>query len=401
MSYFDGVSAEVAQPDCQQTRSMHSPITGTPGSSKPHYHTIPPLSRPQTLRRQNTLELLKNGPTDLYLDCLQNPSSINKIAPLNRASTTVKTTEQNIVSLHGRSYNQVCEDASSISKSKDTAISDDKLCLGSESISQVTPSQLADLMSGQEPSSILILDLRSYVSFQQRRVKDAINVCIPTTLLKRPSYSIAKIIASVPDSARARLLRWTDMNSIILYDTDSFTLNEFSPIGQTAKKFCCTGWQGSVYCVKGGFATILKDCNKLVDHYPKTYELAPKSKGRPTLSLRDIGAFTTTLSGKQSAANPFFTNIRQNMDLIGGVGEPIALQAPRVPKEVQELLPVWLRRIAYEPGGSQLVADKFLHIEQEEQRRLQSILNPSCAFDNTANGRYSIAAGVERGDKNR
>lgn len=123
-------------------------------------------------------------------------------------------------------------------------------------------------------------------------------------------------------------------------------------------------------------------------------------------------------------ANPFFDNIRQNLELSHGGGhERIALGlAPEVAARADDL-PPWLAQLALmsDAESAERLAEEFYRVELGEQKRLQAVMDwhsksssvvvmqskPGQRDD--ANGDqmdddyfpYSITAGVERGTKNR
>lgn len=115
------------------------------------------------------------------------------------------------------------------------------------------------------------------------------------------------------------------------------------------------------------------------------------------------GIFNCPLPVNQSAINPFFSNIRQNMDLIDGVGEiPIKLPQSMGSERISQL-PSWLKEVALDPRGAKIVADRFLAIEKAEQKRMQDALNVSVKYDSPTSTRPKphTLAGVEKGAKNR
>lgn len=79
--------------------------------------------------------------------------------------------------------------------------------------------------------------------------------------------------------------------------------------------------------------------------------------------------------------NPLFSSIRQNMDLIGGVGEPIPIRVPDdcTPTKMS-MLPQWLQDVISTNDGAARVADRFLEIEQAEKRRLESAFSSACTI---------------------
>ena len=105
----------------------------------------------------------------------------------------------------------------------------------------------------------------------------------------------------------------------------------------------------------------------------------------------------------KTAANPFFGNIRQNMDLIGGVGQ-VPIERPSVlsEKHISEL-PAWLREAAEVNNNGKLVADRFLKIEQDEQDRMQKALSANVSYGSPSSNISQCVqiAGIEKGTKNR
>jgi len=135
-------------------------------------------------------------------------------------------------------------------------------------------------------------------------------------------------------------------------------------------------------------------------------------------------------------ANPFFDNIRQNLELShGGITERIPLALPKEQAERADELPPFLRDLVKMPEeeSMELLAKQFHRLERGEQERLQSVMDvlsrdnssetgtsqvgthvarsadeverlmSEAADENGPKGYYpfSITAGVERGTKNR
>lgn len=118
----------------------------------------------------------------------------------------------------------------------------------------ITPKDLSDLITRFSTNGLLLLDVRTYKSFSESRIKTAVNLCIPTTLLKRPSFNVAKLsetFANNPD--KERFGKWKQMKYIIVYDTDSKDASETSALAaiHTLSKFSREGWAGSSFILKG------------------------------------------------------------------------------------------------------------------------------------------------------
>jgi hypothetical protein len=76
-------------------------------------------------------------------------------------------------------------------------------------------------------------------------------------------------------------------------------------------------------------------------------------------------------------ANPFFDNIRQNLELShGGITERISLNLPPEVTCRAHELPAFLRDLVEKPSSetAAILAHEFENVERDEQRRLQSIM---------------------------
>lgn len=275
----------------------------------------------------------------------------------------------------------------------------------------IKPAQLAELIYKCSTNSLLLLDVRTYKLFATSRISTAVNLCIPTTLLKRPSFNVAKLSDTFANNQdKKRFDRWQQMKYIVVYDADSQDPGDPSALAalHTLKKFSREGWDGLGYLLKGGFAAFSDDYPDKIDTSP-----LPNTTNTPkgSLSLNGAsgtdkgpgGVFNCPLPVQQSVVNPFFSNIRQNMDLIDGVGEiPINLPTTMGSKCLSQL-PAWLYEVACKDDGSKIVADRFLNIERAEQRRMQDALNVSVVYDSptSINTKPHTLAGVEKGAKNR
>jgi protein-tyrosine phosphatase len=174
------------------------------------------------------------------------------------------------------------------------------------------------------------------------------------------------------------------------------------------KKFTTEGWHGVQYVIRGGFAEFARTFPHLIAH-DAAPSLAPGGKD---MSIDARGSSVAPIVGgcpmpsnatKSGAANPFFGNIRQNMDLIGGVGQmPVKLPVS-LTKSQEDDLPAWLRKAADRNDNGKFVSEKFLQIEKREQKRMQEALSMNVAYGNPGPQRAHrvLLAGIEKGAKNR
>ena len=75
--------------------------------------------------------------------------------------------------------------------------------------------------------SALILDVRTFAAHQSARLPRALPLSVPSTLLKRPRFSLAKMASMLPSTEDAnRFMQWSTAQSIIVLDADSSSLVE-------------------------------------------------------------------------------------------------------------------------------------------------------------------------------
>ncbi|KAI0089723.1 hypothetical protein BDY19DRAFT_1087893, partial [Irpex rosettiformis] len=304
----------------------------------------------------------------------------------------------------------------------------------------VPPASLHDVLE-----SALVIDIRPHNAYALARLPNALSLSVPSTLLKRPLFSLdklAQMLSSV--QARDKFSQWPEALSIFVYDADSGVLNEGGNLVGLLRKFRKEGYPRKLFWLQGGFKAVWREAQDIVDQNQLVEEDEASVAAAPTppaglLRTKHLpmSAFTTatTTTSRQvttnaasslptsgmSAAynvmafNPFFDNIRQNIELGGGrgSGEGIPLKLPRrVRRRVEELPFEWLREIGRKKGetsGDDLaktLAMQFYKIELGEQRRLMGVMDHhSKESTNVSSSQsvfpYSITAGVEKGEKNR
>ncbi|KAF8453643.1 protein-tyrosine phosphatase-like protein [Terfezia claveryi] len=280
-------------------------------------------------------------------------------------------------------------------------------------ITMIYPDALAPLLK-KEKGNVMLIDLRTYPQYSMSRIKGAVHLCIPTTLLKRPSFNVQKLSETFANETdKARFAGWRDAKYIIVYDTDSQSSKEAMSAIHTVSKFIREGWTGHAYCIKGGFVAFAATYPGKIDNSdvetpssPKSLSLTAGGGSTKSGGAAAIGGFNCALPPQTSIMNPFFSNIRQNMDLIGGVGEIPVTVPSLLQSEGRPPLPTWLKEIASE-NGAKLVSERFLAIEEAEKERMQKALNVSVTYNpdptrpSMEPTNRHMLAGVEKGQKNR
>lgn len=269
----------------------------------------------------------------------------------------------------------------------------------------ISSAQLRDMINSIPAGQLLLLDLRVFPQFSQSRIHDALNLCIPTTLLKRPSFNLQKLQDTFTNEAeKARFSQWRNAKYIVVYDAFSDEKKDATSAINTLKKFSNEGWKGRSYILRGGFAYFSKHFPQLIDHR-STQEL---QSSKISLSLGTSGPEVAPVAGgcvmpaTKNAANPFFSNIRQNQDLIGGVGQMDIKMPEELIAESDKILPDWLLQAATKEDHGRKVSDKFLRLELAEQSRMSRALSSGVSYGTPAGGTKDVQiAGIEKGGKNR
>lgn len=301
---------------------------------------------------------------------------------------------------------------------------------------QVDPAALAHIL---DAPLTLILDIRPFASYSRSRVYSAVSLSVPSTLLKRPAFSLDKLGDMLSSSScRRRFSAWKSASGIVIYDTDSRSIPQGSNIYGLLRKFRMEGFKGELHWLRGGFSAVWQERRSLVDESPPSPEGEEEALDERGPSLRanqlPTSAFhqssTTTATQRpflpprtsshpfvlpsstthRLAANPFYDNIRQFRELEHGITERIWLRLPLSILSRRNDLPFnWLKDIfdkANSDEGAESLAMQFYRIESRELRRLVGVMDhharesPSTEAQ-SANFPYSIKAAVEKGSKNR
>ncbi|KAG9875814.1 phosphotyrosine-specific Ptp2-like protein, partial [Aureobasidium melanogenum] len=206
---------------------------------------------------------------------------------------------------------------------------------------------------------------------------------------------------------RRKFENWKSSKYIIVYDSASFQLKDATSCVNTIKKFDSEGVEGKCYILKGGFAEFAK---KHPSHVERAGGQASRAGAPMSMKLDMTGPEIAPVIGgcpmpvEKNAANPFFGNIRQNMDLIGGVGQMELKRPANLSKEMQDHFPPWLQSASDERDKGARVSEKFLQIEKREQKRMQEALSGKVSYGSPTQSmpKSSIQiAGIEKGSKNR
>jgi tyrosine-protein phosphatase 2/3 len=265
----------------------------------------------------------------------------------------------------------------------------------------IMPAELQDILKNKSEDDFLLLDVRVSTLYAQSRIRGALNLCIPTTLLKRATFDLKKLQKTLQtEEDQGRFSRWQGIKYLIIYDGCSAEKRDALSVMNMFKKFSNEGYSGSSYLLRGGFDAFAASCPSLVD-YRSGAERAGKAAnssdgGRPTFAPV-IGGVTLPTGGNNP--NPFFSNIRQNMDLADGVGQ-LDIAVP--PSIDARSLPRWLQTASEEADHGKGVSEKFLEIERSEQARMRDAYSAFASATPKKSGSKRVTlSGIEKGGKNR
>merc|ERR1711939_262284 len=201
-----------------------------------------------------------------------------------------------------------------------------------------------------------------------------------------------------------RFAEWKKAKYIVVYDAFSSEKKDAVSAVNTLKKFSNEGWKGNSYIVRGGFVDFAKHFPHLIDNRSSQEMQSSKI----SLSLGTSGPEVAPVAGgcvmpaTKNAANPFFSNIRQNQDLIGGVGQMDVKVPGELGPEFKTIIPRWLTKACAKEDHGKIVSDKFLRLELAEQSRMTKALSSGVSWGTPAPGSKDVQiAGIEKGGKNR
>lgn len=261
--------------------------------------------------------------------------------------------------------------------------------------SMMTPDQLAQAI--EDPGiRLLLIDVRSAQSYARSRIRTALNLCIPTTLLKRATFNLQKLQQTFQKpNDRGAFANWKDSQCLVVYDASSSEKTEATTAMSMIKKFSNEGYSGGTFILRGGFQVFAEEHPDLIYYPTPEVPSSPNGSGPSPLAPVIGGVMLPTTANTPS---PFFANIRQNMDLADGVGQ---MDVIRPKSLVPAALPRWLREAADEADRGKRVSDKFLRIEQDEQRRMNDAYSLMRNVSSPKRSASLQLCGIEQGDRNR
>jgi hypothetical protein len=134
----------------------------------------------------------------------------------------------------------------------------------------ITPSQLHDILINKPEHEFILLDVRASTLYAHSRIKGALNLCVPTTLLKRATFDLQKLGKTFQTKEdQERFSQWRGIKHLIIYDTCSVEKRDALSAINMFEKFTNEGYTGNSYLLRGGFDAFYSSCLSLIDHRPR------------------------------------------------------------------------------------------------------------------------------------
>lgn len=129
---------------------------------------------------------------------------------------------------------------------------------GSQSPGGMKPQMIApvDLAKLLPNSTTLVLDVRPPSSFQSSHIPSSHSLPIPSTLLRRPAFTLDKLTQMLSPHSMQEVSKWQEKSDIVLVDADSGSVPDGGVLDGLAGKFGREGYSGRLWFVKGGHAAM-------------------------------------------------------------------------------------------------------------------------------------------------
>ncbi|KAL4869324.1 hypothetical protein BDV12DRAFT_167922 [Aspergillus spectabilis] len=270
----------------------------------------------------------------------------------------------------------------------------------------VSTESCAELL-GSYANDTILLDVRPYAHFSRGNIRGSLNLCIPTTLLKRPSFDTKKLASTFTDEAdQKRFAHWRQCHYIVVYDAATSNMKDAAPLVNVLRKFRAEGWNGEGLVLMGGFKAFSTRFPELTRQQQQPLGTQSRKGSPMQIDLPQSApvAGGCNIPESSNAAIPFFGNIRQNMDLVGGVGQIALKHSERLTESQRRTLPPWLREVSDPTDQGRIAASRFFDIEKAELERMKQALSYDQSIgsgsDRLSSERFRVA-GIEKGTKNR
>lgn len=251
-----------------------------------------------------------------------------------------------------------------------------------QTIKAMSTKDLADILAGPDSQNVLLIDVRPVVPSSDRRIKDAVSLSVPSTLLKRLSFGLDRIIELMGTDIKQRLGTMEQKKYVVLYDESTIDLKNCgaNALYHTIVKMDASGRCGNhLYYLQGGFARFNLDFEKLTEQPPDdsmdvdTSSSSSSSSGGCYLSAHNAASPATPFSLRpvltSLRASPTWSRVPPGSSV--AAVDNTSLRISEVVLDMREQLPNSLRQVVDETlEGRNPIAEKFSKLQNDEQARL-------------------------------
>lgn len=171
---------------------------------------------------------------------------------------------------------------------------------------------LSSSSSSASSSPILVLDIRTHTAYLSERLSTSINVCVPSTLLRRPGFGVDRVQDGLPEHEQDQFANWNSCETIVAIDAESTSLSEGqSGVASLLAKFERAGFKGKLSWIKGGWYAIKTQARGLsTSEQAKLFQSGSGSPrpSSPTTTTSNITEPSPSLASTSSDKNQFNLN---------------------------------------------------------------------------------------------
>lgn len=286
----------------------------------------------------------------------------------------------------------------------------------------------------------LIIDIRPFVEYSKSHIKSSLNICLPSTLLKRNNFSLLRSINSLPEFEKIKFTEFLNNphGNLVVYDSTENSSNLYHicnkvitcPNFMTSpeKKICLMDTNFPRY--NELFPNSMETASPEVEDNNFLSPIIVPEKLR-SCSVSDLSPFhkATPLSSSSSSSvlsanTPILSTnftlptkcksfkIRHNEELHTiPCGNPFEentanlFKLSNIPKDCSRL-PGWIKETIFDKSGNPAtykINGQFYSLEKLEQKRLITALSLNTVNDISPMNEVApkISCGIEFGNKNR
>jgi hypothetical protein len=101
----------------------------------------------------------------------------------------------------------------------------------------LTPDGFARILEEKRDKDLIVLDVRSFANFSQSHLRSSIHVCLPSSLVKRKSFSLTNVESTISCDTSREKLKKRQGADVVLYDSDCEKVKKNCVLSSLIQKF--------------------------------------------------------------------------------------------------------------------------------------------------------------------